>query len=56
MNPVIMIIIQALIKLGPDALDAINAIIRAQHGHDTNEDDRKAVGDMVIRAVAAPHE
>jgi hypothetical protein len=52
MNPVIMIILQSLIKLGPDALDAINAIIRAAHGHDTSEDDHKAIGDMVLRAVA----
>jgi hypothetical protein len=51
MNPAVLSIIQALITLGPSALDAINAIVNALHNQPTTPQQEAAIGKAVAEAV-----
>jgi hypothetical protein len=45
-------IITALLRVGPGAVDAINDIVKAAHGHPLQGLDGKAIGDAILKAVA----
>jgi hypothetical protein len=51
MSPAVLSIIQALIALGPSAIDAINTIVHAIHNQPTTPEQEAAVGHALVRAL-----
>ena len=53
MNPTVLAVLQALITLGPGAIDAINAIIKALHDHPVSDEEAAKLGRALIQAVGS---
>jgi len=51
MSPAVLSIIQALIALGPSAIEAITTIVNAFHNQPTTPEQEAAVGHALVRAV-----
>lgn len=58
MSPTILEIIQALIQLGPEAAEAIIAVINAIHGQQPSDQQQQAIGRAMVQVIqqkAAQH-
>lgn len=51
MSPAVLSIIQALIALGPSAIEAITTVVNALHNQPTTPEQEAAVGHALIKAL-----